>query len=106
MKFGEKRVLTLKLLVTYKLAQPDQQNGRLELQIFCSLLYSDSADTSCLIVTRREFIIFFLRARLDSSVVVVSVVHRLLDYCLSLLVEPEAEKACDSDEHNCGCYGE
>ena len=51
-------------------------------------------------MTRREFIISLIRVRPDSFVFVVSVVHRLVDYCLSLflLVELEADKACDSDE--------
>ena len=49
---------------------------------------------------RREFIISLIRVRPDFLVVVVSVVHSLVDYCLglSLLAELVAQKAYDSDE--------
>ena len=59
-----------------------------------------------MIVTRREFIISLIRVRPDSFVFVVSVVHRLVDYCLSLflLEELEADKACDSDEDDGANY--
>lgn len=57
-------------------------------------------------MTRREFIISLIRVRPDSFVFVVSVVHRLVDYCcsLSILAELEAEKACDSDEDDGADY--
>ena len=58
-----------------------------------------------LIVLRREFIFSLIRVR-PASFVVVSVVHRLVDYCCSLflLVELEADKACDSDENEAANY--
>lgn len=60
-----------------------------------------------LIVLRREFIFSLIRVR-PASFVVVSVVHRLVDYCCSLILLAElvAEKACDSNEDNYAHYDE